>query len=89
MTVILVAVQGPDTYPVDNGHSVVEAKGKEERPAKGDTSQQYVSDPLCALHLGIVGGCHVATDAGSQCIQHYQGCEKAAPVVGVKHPHTG
>ena len=41
-------------HPVDNGHSVVEAEGEEEWPTEGDTGQQYVSDPLSALHLGIV-----------------------------------
>ena len=76
-------------YPVDNGHSIVEAEGEEKWPAEGDAGQQDVSDPLCALHLGVVGGSHVATDAGSQRVQHYQGCEEAAPVVGIEYPHTG
>ena len=79
----------PKAYPVDNGHSIVEAESEEKWPTEGDAGQQYVSDPLCALHLCVVGGSHVATDAGSQCIQHYQGCEEAAPVVGVEDPHTG
>ena len=41
-------------HPVDNSHSVVEAEGEEEWPTEGDAGQQYVSDPLSALHLGIV-----------------------------------
>ena len=41
-------------YPVNNGHSVVEAEHEEEGTAEGDTGQQNVSDPLGALHLSVV-----------------------------------
>ena len=76
------------THPVDNGHSVVEAKHEEERSTEGDAGQQNVPDPLGALHLGVVGGCHVATDAGCQGVQHNESCEETAAVVGVEDSHT-
>ena len=77
------------TYPVDDCHGVVEAEHEEEGPAEGDAGQQDVADPLGALHLCVIRSRHVPTDAGGQGIQHYQGCEEAAAVVGVEDPHTG
>lgn len=76
------------THPVDNGHSVVEAEHEEEGSTEGDAGQQNVPDPLGALHLGVVGSCHVATDAGCQGVQHDQSCEETAAVVGVEDSHT-
>ena len=76
-------------HPVNDGHSIVEAEGEEEGSTEGDAGQQNVPDPLTALHLCVVRSCHVAADAGRQGVQDYEGCEEAAPVVGVEHPHTG
>ncbi len=76
------------TDPVDNGDSVVEAEHEEEWPTEGDAGQQDIPDPLRALHLGVVGSCHVATDAGSQGVQNYEGCEEAPSVVGVEDSHA-
>ncbi len=76
------------THPVDNGHSVVEAEHEKQGSTEGDACQQNVPDPLGALHLGVVGSCHVATDAGCQGVQHNDSCEETAAVVGVEDSHT-
>lgn len=76
------------THPVDNGHSVVEAEHEEQGSTEGDAGQQNVPDPLSALHLGVVGSCHVAADAGCQGVQHDESCEETTAIVGVEDSHT-
>ena len=76
------------THRVHNGNSVVEAEHQEQRPTEGEAGQKDVPDPLQPLHLCVVGCCCVATDAGSQGIEDYQGCEEGPSVVRVEGPHT-
>ena len=66
-------------HPVHDGHSVEEHEHAEEGPAVAEAGDQDVLHPALPLHLHVVAGGNVASDARGQRVQHDQRREQRTP----------